>query len=244
MRILRNQQRLSAFLFSIALGLSAQAGTITDNFNTSRNYVTEGTAGTIWDGVYLGAGEFKNVGIAGVAGRTLKCDVNTTTNGVLTVQTTETAWENTDDDGFFLYKVVSGNFQAAVHIVTPYDATGYNSAGLMARAFTGAGEPLNGSENWVGFTRFDEYGFANYGRNTVNNAYHSGQSWRCRGDRCLLDHAGESWRYIQLLSKDCRIRCLDAGIELCVRSSGFDWIARAGGHHAGDFQLRLATGTV
>lgn len=144
-------------------------GTVSDSFSTSRNYLTDGVVGTIWDGVYLGAGEFANVGIAGVPGRTLKADANVTASGKLSVQTTETAWEGTDDDGFFLYKVVKGDFQVSVKIVTPYDNTGYNTAGLMARAFTGPGNPLTGGENYVTFTRFDEFGFANYGRSTVDN---------------------------------------------------------------------------
>jgi hypothetical protein len=153
----------------VVMPLSVNAGTISDNFSTSRNYLTNGVAGTIWDGVYFGANEFTNVGIAGVPGRTLKCDANLTSPGQLTVQTVETAWEFTDDDGFFLYKVVSGDFQAVVRIVTPYDNVNYNTAGLMARAFNPGGEAFNGSENFVSWTRFDEFGFANYGRTTLNN---------------------------------------------------------------------------
>ena len=34
----------------------------TDNFNANVNYLTNGLAGTIWDGVYFGAGEFNNTG--------------------------------------------------------------------------------------------------------------------------------------------------------------------------------------
>src|SRR5262245_6963177 len=32
--------------------------TVTDNFNTSQNYLSSGVAGTIWDGVYFGTNEF------------------------------------------------------------------------------------------------------------------------------------------------------------------------------------------
>lgn len=155
---------------ALALGGGAYAGAVSDNFDAPHDYLASGVVGTIWDGIYLGAGEFANVGIAGVAGQTLQCDAQTTNPGHLTVRTTETAWENGDDDGFFLYKIVSGDFQAVVHILTPYDNTAYNTAGLMARAFTGAGEPLKGAENQVSWTRFDEYGFANYGRSVLDNA--------------------------------------------------------------------------
>lgn len=164
-----NSCRIFLLAGVLALASPVSAGTVTDNFSVSRNYLTEGVAGTVWEGVYFGAGEFNNVSIAGVPGRSLKVDANVTAAGKLSVQTTETAWEFGDDDGFFLYKVVKGDFQAAVKIVTPFDNIAYHSAGLMARAFGPGGDPLNGSENNVTFTRFDEFGFANYGRSTVNN---------------------------------------------------------------------------
>ena len=139
----------------------------TDSFNNSINYLTNGIAGTIWDGVYFGAGEFNNTGILG-PGATVQCDANIIAASTLTLQTTGTAWENADDDGFFLFKVVPGDFSAVVHVVSPFDASAYNTAGLQARAFSADGDPFNGSENFVSWTRFDEYGFANYLRSEVN----------------------------------------------------------------------------
>ena len=139
----------------------------TDSFSNSINYLTNGIAGTIWDGVYFGAGEFNNTGILG-PGATVQCDANITAAGTLTLQTTGTAWENADDDGFFLFKVVPGDFSAVVHVVSPFDASAYNTAGLQARAFSAGGDPFKGSENFVSWTRFDEYGFANYLRSEVN----------------------------------------------------------------------------
>jgi regulation of enolase protein 1 (concanavalin A-like superfamily) len=73
-----------------------------------------------------------------------------------------------DDDGFFLFKVVRGDFSAVVHIVTPYNPANYNTAGLQARAFSTGGNAFGGSENYVSWTRFDEFGFPNYLRNEVN----------------------------------------------------------------------------
>lgn len=153
----------------LALGGFGHAGTLTDSFDVAQDYLAAGVVGTVWDGVYLGAGEFTNLAIGGGPGQTLQCDVQTTNPGRLTVRTTQTDWEFDTDDGFFLYKVVPGDFQAVVRIATPYDNVAYNTAGLMARAFTGAGEPFNGAENHVTWTRFDEYGFANYGRSTLDN---------------------------------------------------------------------------
>ena len=61
-----------------------------------------------------------------------------------------------------------GDFSAAVHVVSPFNNSAYNSAGLQARAFSAGGDPFNGSENFVSWTRFDEYNFANYLRSEVN----------------------------------------------------------------------------
>ncbi len=145
------------------------AATYTDGFNASINYLTNGIAGTIWDGVYFGAGEFNNSGLGGGGpGDTLQCDANITASGKLSLQTTGTAWEGADDDGFFLFKLVSGDFSASVHVVSPFDSSGYNTAGLQVRAFAAGGDPIGGLENFISWTRFDEFGFANYLRNEVN----------------------------------------------------------------------------
>ncbi len=161
-------------LSTLALALSifpqvAPAGTLTDNFNVSVNYLTTGVPGTIWDGVYFGAGEFVNTGTGGGGpGATLQCDANISTPGELTLQTTGTAWEGADDDGFFLFKVVKGDFSAIVHVVTPFNNAGFNTAGLQARAFSPGGNAFGGSEDYVSWTRFDEFSFPNYLRNEVN----------------------------------------------------------------------------
>jgi hypothetical protein len=151
--------------FVLAISAAAQV-TYTDNFTTSANYLTNGVAGTIWDGVYFGAGEFANT--SGGTGATVQCDANISAAGKLTLQTTGTTWEGAGDGGFFLFKVVPGDFSAVVEVNVPFDNAAYNTAGLQARAFSANGNPYNGSENYVSWTRFDEYNFANYLRNNVN----------------------------------------------------------------------------
>jgi hypothetical protein len=160
--------RLSG-IFIFLCGASASAATITDTFGANLNYLTNGIAGTIWDGVYFGAGDFNNTSVgSGGAGATIQCDANITAANKLTLQTTGTSWEGADDDGFFLFKVVKGDFSAAVHVVTPFDNSAYNTAGLQARAFSAGGDAFGGSENFVSWTRFDEFNFPNYLRNEVN----------------------------------------------------------------------------
>ena len=157
-------------MFAFGAGISVHAQVAySDSFNTNVNYLTNGLSGTIWDGVYFGAGEFNNSGLGGGGpGATVQCDANVSTAGTLTLQTTGTAWEGADDDGFFLFKVVPGDFSATVHVVSPYNNASYNTAGLQVRAFSPGGDPLNGSEDYVSWARFDEFSFANYLRNEVN----------------------------------------------------------------------------
>src|SRR4051812_36223695 len=172
MRALCLRKRFWGFV-GLAFYLSSPARaqvSFSDSFNTSINYLTNGVAGTIWDGIYFGAGEFANSGIGGGGpGATLQCDANLTAGNTLTLQTTGTAWEGADDDGFFLFKIVKGDFSATVHVVSPFNNAGYNTAGLQARAFAPNGDPSNnGRENYVSWTRFDEFNFPNYLRSEVN----------------------------------------------------------------------------
>jgi Family of unknown function (DUF5695) len=154
--------------FASALCVQSQT-TYSDDFSVNVNYLTNGLTGTIWNGIYFGAGEFNNTGLGGGGpGATLQCDANITAPSTLTIQTTGTAWENADDDGFYLFKVVPGDFSMSMHVVSPFDNSAYNTAGLQARAFSAGGNPYHGSENFISWTRFDEYNFANYLRSEVN----------------------------------------------------------------------------
>src|SRR5438874_1185837 len=100
-------------LLGCALAFSAHAQTtFSDNFGTAVNYVTNGVAGTIWDGIYLGANEFSGGNVAGGPGSTLVADANLTAANILNIQTTQTDWEGGGDDGFFLFKKISGDFTA------------------------------------------------------------------------------------------------------------------------------------
>jgi hypothetical protein len=156
----------ASFTTQASGGGGSSSVTFTDNFNTSVNYLANGLVGTIWDGVYFGSGEFDNT--SGGEAFTVQCDANISAAGALTIQTTGTAWEGANDDGFFLFKVVPGDFSAVVEVNTPFNNAAYNTAGLQARAFSPNGNAYGGSENFVSWTRFDEYDFANYLRNNVD----------------------------------------------------------------------------
>lgn len=152
--------------FTIASSANSQGTAFVDNFNNSVNYLVNGLVGTIWDGVYLGNGEFDNT--ASGEASTIQCDANISAANTLTLQTTGTAWEGADDDGFFLFKIAPGDFSAVVEIDTPFNNAAYNTAGLQVRAFESNGDAYGGSENFISWTRFDEYNFANYLRNNID----------------------------------------------------------------------------
>jgi hypothetical protein len=153
-------------LLGSALLLHAQT-TFTDDFANQHNYLTEGVPGTIWDGVYLGANEIVNpMGVGLEAGQT---SVALASNGVLTVTSLQTDWENSADDGFFLFKIITGDFDMSVQIAGPIDTRAHNFPGLMVRAFGPGGAPApDGRENYLIWGRFDEYNIANMLKNETD----------------------------------------------------------------------------
>jgi hypothetical protein len=141
------------------------AGSAVDNFNITHDYLANGVAGTIWEGIFTKAGDIPNTGLGSDgAGNTLVADANITSNGVLTVQSTQTDWEQANDDGFFLFKNVNGNFQAQVQ-VSRLDTVNYNSAGLMARVANVS--DANPGEDYVIWNNFNQFGYGNYLRSVT-----------------------------------------------------------------------------
>lgn len=149
-----------AVLISSMLALHVRADSITNNFNTSADFLANGVVGTMWDGVYLGAGDIFGGDNAGDVGVTLQAN-ETAFPGFLAVQDSKTDWAGTGDDGFFLFKVVAGDFDASVGNAPPFANPGFHFGGLMARAYTASGQhrgsPYNGAENWQNVMRFQEF---------------------------------------------------------------------------------------
>jgi hypothetical protein len=112
----------------------------TDNFSAPHDYITNGLLGTSWDGEYLnfgdvpGAQEFAGAG----AGETAVLNADISNTNILTLEAAGSSWEGVGDDGPFLFKIVTGDFQASVHITAMSDIN-VNAAGLMARLFDNSG---------------------------------------------------------------------------------------------------------
>lgn len=172
-RALNPRLRLLAAGLVLGFAVSAPAQvTFTDNFATPLNYLTNGVQDTIWDGLYLGAGEISGAtGVGAAAGTVSVADAGITTASTLTFASLQTDWEKTADDGVFLYKVITGNFDMSVRIATPLDTNAYNFPGLMVRAFGAGGAPSpNAAENSLLWGRFGQFSIANMSKNNVNGA--------------------------------------------------------------------------
>ncbi len=162
--------KIILLLSGLGLALTAQADVVSDNFSVSKNFLTTGVTNSIWDGVYFGAGEFPGGANGTAAGNTTVANANTTSNNVLTVTSSQTDWEGAPDDGFFLFKVVNGDFTADVRVLN-FDNGAFNTAGLQARAFGSQGSTINGGENFVSWTYFfNQFNIGNYFRTELNGA--------------------------------------------------------------------------
>ncbi len=240
MRVLRQ----TAIWLVLAVECAQAQVTVADKFSSSVNYITNGVAGTIWDGVYLGSGSIANAtGTDGVAPGTVSvADANITAAGTLSVTSLNTDWENAADDGFLLFKVITGDFDMSVLVVTPFNSNAYNLAGLMVRAFGEGGAPNpNNAENSFLWARFNEFGIANMLKNNVNGvktdtgegAYPNTNYWlriTRAGNNFTLFQRGPStaaWTNVATLSRaDLAGLPLEVGIEQAVFAGGASLPAR------------------
>ncbi len=157
----------------------AQAGTVTDQFNSGVDFLANGVTNTIWDGVYLISGDVPNGVQNGGTGLNVASAANETTYpGYLTVQNVNGYWNIQADDGFYLWKVVSGDFDVQVTVVNPFENGAYHMPGLMVRAFTTNGPAwgapfsttsTNALENFLQITRFNEFSIGDLCRFITNN---------------------------------------------------------------------------
>jgi hypothetical protein len=161
----------SALGFSNSLNVSVYSPSFSDNFSTSHDYKAAGVTGTAYDGVYTVPGGLPGTTfVSDGAALMFGADANITTPGSLTVSNQNVGWENDQNDGFYLFKIVPNDFQVAVHIGN-FTNTTYNYPGLLARGFSAGGAPLDGTngEVWVSWARFDEFGIGTRAELIIDN---------------------------------------------------------------------------
>ena len=144
---------LSAVMFAFVLSNSS-AIYLTDDFSASHNYLTEGTAGTLWeDLIGLNAGETVDV-----------LDASVTQAGELYMASTNGVWTPVWNPlGPFLYRTVEGDFTAIVK-VTGYQDILHNNGGLMARAPKTPVDLGGPGEDWVSLDYFPIWSCGNFVR--------------------------------------------------------------------------------
>ncbi len=183
--------------FTNTLQVTVHAPALSDNFAATHDYLTNVT-GTIWDGVYAYTNfTIPGTGFASdPAAAILGANADIATNGTLTVSNINVGWEYNQNDGFFLFKYVPADFQMQVHLVNfnaysnnlaTAGSANYDNPGLMARLYStdtngaiGApfatnapgtnGVPVPNGEDWVSWTRFDQFGIGTYMRAEIDDA--------------------------------------------------------------------------
>jgi regulation of enolase protein 1 (concanavalin A-like superfamily) len=173
MKTTQSVNKFACALAVLMLGFAVRAGTISYNFDAGRDYIANGVLGSFWDGVYLGAGDVPLGNNGGSVGFTTGANENTFPN-YMAVSARNTGWAGTEDDGFYIYKVVSGDFDVSVQIGANYDNRAFNQSGLLVRAMTTNGPAwgapfattvTNRAENWLSINRFNEF--------SINQQYRS-----------------------------------------------------------------------
>jgi len=165
----------------LAAGAAAQADVFIDDFNTPRDYVANGAAGTIWD-------DF----IGWYTGETVDAlNASMDRPGQLFLSSANGVWaEPWTPLGPFLYKVVKGDFIATVKVAdyagTPTAAVFHNDGGLMARAFKSPVDDAGPGEDWVTIDYFPIWNCGNFiwqANDDVRN-----EAWGCNnGKQWSLD---------------------------------------------------------
>jgi len=177
-------------------GVLVNAGfsiTFNDNFSGQHNYITEGTAGTGWDGF---------VGLA--AGETVDAlNASIDRPGQLYIKSTNGWWYDDPAQklGPFLYKVVSGDFTAAVKVTDyqgmPSSWIAHNNCGLMARASINPDVAGTG-EDWVSMDYFPTYSCGNFVRHEDNGfrteVCHNGLQWNLHR-YLMIERKGDNFHF-------------------------------------------------
>jgi hypothetical protein len=157
--------------FAVTNGVTNVPPRFTDNFSTPHNYLVNGLPGSGWDGIYLAPGDLEGgTGTGGATALATAVDADISSNNTLTVTAGGTYWEGANDSGFYIFKTITGDFQAVVHVdLTNHGA--YQFAGIIARTANANGSPFTAGENVVANWFFDQFGVLTSARQTINGVY-------------------------------------------------------------------------
>ncbi len=135
---------LTAFLCVVMI---VHGASYEDDFTTPHDYLADGVEGTLWDGLLY---NFTN----GNAEVTI-VDAGIRNPDALTFQSTDGNWEKSDADGLLLYRIVSGDFEVTVRIVS-MNVVSWHDGGIMARVANP--DDAGPGEDWIVVKHFPHLG--------------------------------------------------------------------------------------
>jgi hypothetical protein len=151
--------------FISSTNISVRESVFTDTFTSTNDYTVTGLVGTAYDGLFMNFGDVPGAVAGGDGnGSTVALDSQISNTNGLFMSSVQSTWNNTANDGPFLYKIVpggansvSGDFQAVLHINNMNTLNGV-VAGLMARLFNSAnhGPGPAGLEHHVEFWKVQD----------------------------------------------------------------------------------------
>jgi len=157
--------------YSVATNLTVIKLPVTDDFSTARDFLTASIVGTFWSGLMIETNDVPYGGnVSSTNFTTLYANANITKPGRLAVSTHDGGFGVGSDTGFFLYKVISGDFSIAIQIPRFDSDNGTNAfhmPGLMIRAPF----DLAFTESFLQWHSFNEYGIGNFSRRSINGAF-------------------------------------------------------------------------
>ncbi len=151
--------------FNTSSNLTVVVLPVTEDFSAARNFLTQGVAGTYWHGVTFGTNDVPPGGVTAGLGQTTMANSGISKAGRLTVQSSDTGFDAAENDGFFLYRVIQGDFSIAIQVNT-FNNAAFHMPGLMARAPF----ELAFAENSLAIVGFNEFNIGNFVRVVTSGA--------------------------------------------------------------------------
>lgn len=155
--------------FAVTSNLVVVKLPVTDDFSTPKNYLTGGIAGTYWSGLLLDTNDLPSGGGDEGPTQTFIANAGISHPNRLTVSTKDGGYGPGDDTGFFLYRLITGNFTISIQ-VPQFDSAPsnyYHMPGLMVRLpYT-----FQNFENFIDLVRFDNFSTGTISESVTNMVY-------------------------------------------------------------------------
>ncbi len=228
--------------FTATQVINIHAPAFTDDFSAYHDYVANGLQGSTWDGLFLNFGDVPgaNQGPDNTKGATVQFLANT---NVLYVESAGSAWYGAGNDGPFIHKIVTGDFQAAVHVGV-MSIINNCDGGIMARLFNnsgtasqGGGGGAGGTETHVNWVKIQNGQVAarvtvNSGGTTVLNGLNATDRWllmqRVNSTNFYLYQGatGTNWTFFTnvVIAGAANNAPMEVGLENELRTAGDGWV--------------------